>query len=108
MSEFWRRVAHESLTALQSRAPGRKLWLSTAGQGVEWLHFRIEDTPKYYSYQEYKRGAVTAAAAGYSAASFAGSAVAMGASSAAASTMQNVSTVVPIVIDKWGRPQMKE
>lgn len=30
------------------------LWLSTHGKGVAWLHVRIDDNPKYISYQPYK------------------------------------------------------
>ena len=30
------------------------LWLSTHGKGVAWLHFRIDDSPKYISYIPYK------------------------------------------------------
>jgi hypothetical protein len=30
------------------------LWLSTHGKGVAWLHIRIDDNPKYISYQPYK------------------------------------------------------
>jgi hypothetical protein len=31
------------------------LWLSTAGAGVSWLHVRLDQTPKYYAYQPYRR-----------------------------------------------------
>ena len=30
------------------------LWLSTAGDGVAWLHTRIDKNPKYYHFEEYK------------------------------------------------------
>jgi hypothetical protein len=26
----------------------RPLWLSTAGGGVDWVHMRLDDQPKYY------------------------------------------------------------
>jgi len=32
-----------------------KLWLSTAGLGVSWLHLRIDSRPKYYRYAAYKK-----------------------------------------------------
>ncbi len=32
-----------------------KLWLSTSGAGVAWLHIRIDATPKYYQYRPYKQ-----------------------------------------------------
>ena len=47
-------VAYSSLSELQRRGINHKLWLSSAGGGVSWLHFRIEDSPKYYVHQEYK------------------------------------------------------
>ena len=31
------------------------LWLSTHGKGVAWLHFRLDDSPKYISYSSYKK-----------------------------------------------------
>jgi hypothetical protein len=30
------------------------LWLSTHGKGIGWLHVRIDNSPKYISYQPYK------------------------------------------------------
>lgn len=33
----------------------RPLWLSTAGDGVAWLHVRLDERPKYYSYRPYVR-----------------------------------------------------
>jgi hypothetical protein len=32
----------------------KKLWLSTHGKGVAWLHIRIDKTPKYISWNPYK------------------------------------------------------
>ena len=54
VSSFWKVVGREAMSELKRRPAGSKLWMSTAGQGVSWLHFRIEDTPKYYSFAEYK------------------------------------------------------
>ena len=54
VSHFWQTVAREAMQELQKRPFGSNLWMSTAGQGVSWLHFRMEDTPKYYSFAEYK------------------------------------------------------
>lgn len=31
------------------------LWLSTAGAGVSWLHVRLDQRPKYYGYEPYRR-----------------------------------------------------
>jgi len=33
------------------RIGAEPVWLSTAGAGVPWLHFRLDDTPKYYGYR---------------------------------------------------------
>ena len=33
----------------------RKVWFSTSGLGVSWLHIRFDRYPKYYSYQPYKK-----------------------------------------------------
>jgi len=40
--------------ALERRLDGRRLWLSTAGLGVYWLHLRLDSRPKYYSFQAYR------------------------------------------------------
>ena len=39
--------------ALQSRLTQVPLWLSTAGDGVAWLHIRIDERPKYFGYGPY-------------------------------------------------------
>jgi hypothetical protein len=30
------------------------LWLSTSGLGVAWLHVRLDERPKYYTYAPYR------------------------------------------------------
>lgn len=47
---FWQAVgdAFEDMLDEQWR------WLSTSGLGVYWLHVRIDDRPKYYTYLPYK------------------------------------------------------
>lgn len=40
--------------ALQKRIGDKPVWLSTAGAGVPWLHVRLDDRPKYYSYGPYR------------------------------------------------------
>jgi hypothetical protein len=42
---FWRDVAEAVRARLEG---GRRVWLSTAGLGVAWLHVRLDDSPKYY------------------------------------------------------------
>ena len=31
------------------------VWLSTAGDGIAWLHVRLDPSPKYYQHDEYRR-----------------------------------------------------
>jgi len=40
--------------AMQRRLGSKPVWLSTAGAGVSWLHVRLDDRPKYYSYAPYR------------------------------------------------------
>lgn len=47
---LWERVG----TAMQRRLDAKPVWLSTAGSGVAWLHVRLDDRPKYYSYVPYR------------------------------------------------------
>lgn len=49
-SAFWAAVA-DALDDRLSRSP---VWLSTAGDGVAWLHVRLDDTPKYYHHPPYQ------------------------------------------------------
>ena len=46
---IWKKVATTYCDILETRAPNKPVWLSTAGQGVPWLHFRFDDYPKYYN-----------------------------------------------------------
>ena len=32
----------------------RSVWLSTSGMGVSWLHVRIDQVPKYYTFPAVK------------------------------------------------------
>jgi uncharacterized protein DUF6940 len=36
------------------RLRAKRVWLSTAGAGVAWLHVRLDDRPKYYGYEPYQ------------------------------------------------------
>jgi hypothetical protein len=48
---LWRSVGE----AMTRRVGARPVWLSTAGAGVSWLHVRLDNRPKYYSYEPYRR-----------------------------------------------------
>jgi hypothetical protein len=41
--------------AMAQRVGARPVWLSTAGDGVSWLHVRLDDRPKYYHHAPYRR-----------------------------------------------------
>ncbi len=47
---LWRGVA----SAMHRRLGEKPVWLNTAGGGVPWLHFRLDDRPKYYKYEAYR------------------------------------------------------
>jgi hypothetical protein len=34
--------------------PGSRIWISTAGRGVPWLHVRLDSRPKYYKHEPYR------------------------------------------------------
>ena len=48
---LWRSVA----SAMRRRVNAKPVWLSTAGDGVAWLHVRLDDRPKYYAFTPYRR-----------------------------------------------------
>lgn len=50
IEELWSAVS----AAFLARVSERRVWLSTAGGGVPWLHVRLDDRPKYYSHQPYR------------------------------------------------------
>lgn len=50
--QLWRVIAE----AMQRRVCDRPVWLSTAGEGVSWLHVRLDDRPKYYEFAAYRAG----------------------------------------------------
>ena len=50
---FWKLVGTSYQRSL-SGPDDEMIWLSTAGNGVPWLHFRLDKTPKYYRYAPYK------------------------------------------------------
>ncbi len=47
---LWKLVGEIALKNLTSNPK----WLSTAGEGVPWLHIRLDDRPKYYGYTRYR------------------------------------------------------
>lgn len=55
VSQFWKLVMGTYVERLKSE-DGKKVWLSTDGTGVAWLHVRLDPTPKYYDYKPYAEG----------------------------------------------------
>ncbi len=49
-NEFWELVGASYKRSINTQ----KKWLSTAGNGVYWLHVRIDTRPKYYKFKPYK------------------------------------------------------
>jgi hypothetical protein len=41
--------------AMATRIAKKPVWLSTAGAGVSWLHIRLDDRPKYYGFDQYRK-----------------------------------------------------
>lgn len=50
---MWKTVGSEMEKRLQARSG--PVWLSTSGEGVPWLHYRICDSSKYYTYDPYRK-----------------------------------------------------
>jgi len=40
--------------AMLQRVSDKPVWLSTAGGGLAWVHIRLDDRPKYYSYPPFR------------------------------------------------------
>ena len=47
---LWQRVGEE----LKDRLSCTPIWLNTAGDGVAWVHIRLDSMPKYYRYSVYR------------------------------------------------------
>lgn len=48
------RLLGEQVVLKLEREPSKPVWVSTAGTGTYWLHVRLDDRPKYYSYAPYR------------------------------------------------------
>ncbi|CAJ1415119.1 unnamed protein product [Effrenium voratum] len=54
----WQTLAAAVHRRLEEK-PQATWWVSTAGGGVAWLHFRVDPQPKYYSHAEYRVSEIT-------------------------------------------------
>lgn len=52
IEHYWRLVLKTYVERLQETDP-HKVWLSTDGTGVAWLHARLDPRPKYYDYKPF-------------------------------------------------------
>jgi len=52
-NSVWKTVG-ETLESFMEERPKQKLWLSTSGLGVRYLHFRVDSIPKYITYPPYR------------------------------------------------------
>lgn len=52
ISKLWATVGKQLIRMYSTMATSR-FWLSTSGDGVNWLHVRIDTVPKYYKYKTY-------------------------------------------------------
>lgn len=50
---LFKRIGRKTLGHLQRNPANKKIWLSTAGGGVPWLHIRLDSIPKYIHWQPY-------------------------------------------------------
>ena len=48
--QLWEKVGQ----CLMDKIRNQNIWLNTAGGSVDWLHVRLDSTPKYYAYHPYK------------------------------------------------------
>ncbi len=51
--EFWKEITKNLFFVVENH-PYKKVWCSTSGLGVSWLHFRLDSKPKYYKYNDFK------------------------------------------------------
>jgi hypothetical protein len=49
--ELWKLLG----TTLERKLGSHPVWISTSGLGVYWVHIRFDVTPKYYTYEPYRR-----------------------------------------------------
>ncbi|CAG8494643.1 1647_t:CDS:1 [Acaulospora morrowiae] len=54
--KFWKEVANRLFESLDKKSPR---WLSTNGLGVHYLHVRIDKSPKYYDFLDYRIHKIT-------------------------------------------------
>ena len=51
---LWQKVATVTKEKLMALGGHEKVWISTSGLGVAWLHVRLDTVPKYYNWEPYQ------------------------------------------------------
>lgn len=51
--ETWKLALQTYVEQVKKQAT-RSLWFSTSGMGIAWLHFRLDQRPKYYTYKRFR------------------------------------------------------
>ena len=51
---LWQKVAVVMNEKLMALGGHQKVWISTSGLGVAWLHVRLDTVPKYYNWEPYQ------------------------------------------------------
>ncbi len=54
IDELWRKTALTLKTRLRESRGDDLVWMSTNGNGVSWVHIRLDQSPKYYCCAEYR------------------------------------------------------
>jgi len=52
--QHWLTLGRTIDNRLREVGPYTNVWVSTDGQGVSWLHMRLDSRPKYYHYKAYQ------------------------------------------------------
>jgi hypothetical protein len=52
---LWKRVSKNATHMLSQSPDGTRLWVSTDGRGVPWLHVRLDTQPRYIKHAQYAR-----------------------------------------------------
>ena len=55
LHSFWQMVGSAVISSVDTQPFSQQVWLNTAGGGVAWLHVRLDQRPKYYSYSPYRK-----------------------------------------------------
>lgn len=56
IASIWNMVAKQYVSVITNKQDNEKVvWLSTSGMGVSYLHFRLDERPKYYTFHQFKK-----------------------------------------------------